>query len=63
MNRLSFKKVLDSINSCETKDQYISCANWIKQLRTLYNLGPKQNWKLNEYLLATGLKLNVNEWI
>lgn len=63
MNSDRFEKILDSVQSCQTVDQYITCVEWIRNLRELYNFSPKQHWALNEFMLDACIRLGVKKWL
>ena len=53
MNSDSFEKMIKSLKSCRTQDQYIVFCDWVIELRKLYRLSGKQSSILNdEYLNA-----------
>lgn len=57
MNPNSFEKLIKSIKSCRTQDQYITVCDWLVELRQLYNLSGKQNAELNEEFLRASVRI------
>ena len=57
MNPKSFDKLIKSLQSCRTQDQFISFCDWVVELRQLYNLSPKQSSQLNDEYLKSATKL------
>lgn len=48
MNQKVFEKVIKTIRSCNTQDQYLNTIMWINNLRELYNFTSKQKYVINE---------------
>ena len=61
MNPKSFKKVLKTLDSCKTRDQYVVFMEWIFQLRKLYNFSMKQNLILNDKYMEHVIKVTRGE--
>lgn len=57
MNNVQLKHIVRVIDSCSSKDHYISALNWLNSLNEYIHFSRKAKWEINEAKLRVCGKL------